>query len=109
MEREGAIDDYRSHHARIPDDLAATFARIGIRLKLVTAEWNEYRTRLQAGDAPMALFGWTGDNGDPDNFLGVLLSCAGVGEANRAQWCNEEFTDLINQAMRLGSADAPDW
>jgi dipeptide transport system substrate-binding protein len=28
----------------------------------------------------------------------VLLSCAGVGEANRAQWCNEEFTDLINQA-----------
>lgn len=28
--RDGAVDDYRSHHARIPDDLATTFARIGI-------------------------------------------------------------------------------
>ncbi len=36
--REGAVDDYRSHHARIPDDLAATFARIGIR------DWTIWRS-----------------------------------------------------------------
>ena len=36
--REGAIDDYRTNHARIPDDLAATFARIGIH------EWTIWRS-----------------------------------------------------------------
>ena len=31
------------------------------------------------------MLGWTGDNGDPDNFLAVLLGCDAVGGANRAQ------------------------
>ncbi len=44
------------------------------------------------------LLGWTGDNGDPDNFLAVLLGCDAVGGSNRAQWCNEEFDDLIQKA-----------
>jgi len=44
------------------------------------------------------LLGWTGDNGDPDNFLAVLLGCDGVGGSNRAQWCNEEFEALIQDA-----------
>ena len=34
----------------------------------------------------------------PDNFLGVLLGCAAVGTNNRAQWCNEPYDDLIQQA-----------
>ena len=35
----------------------------------------------------MALYGWTGDNGDPDNFLDVLLGCtaARIGGNNIAQ------------------------
>ena len=44
------------------------------------------------------LQGWTGDNGDPDNFLAVLLGCDAVGNSNRAQWCNKEFDDLIQKA-----------
>ena len=44
------------------------------------------------------LLGWTGDNGDPDNFLAVLLGCDGVGGSNRAQWCYQPFQDLIQKA-----------
>ena len=44
------------------------------------------------------LLGWTGDNGDPDNFLAVLLGCDGVGGSNRAQWCYQPFEDLIQKA-----------
>lgn len=29
--RDGAIEDYRTHHARVPDELRALFARAGIR------------------------------------------------------------------------------
>lgn len=44
--------------------------------------------------------GWTGDNGDPDNFLYVLLSCDAVGGSNRSQWCNKNFDDLLIKARR---------
>jgi dipeptide transport system substrate-binding protein len=44
------------------------------------------------------MLGWTGDNGDPDNFLDTLLGCDAVGGNNRAQWCNEEFDALVKKA-----------
>ena len=43
---------------------------------------------------------WTSDNGDPDNFLYVLLSCDGVGGSNRAQFCNKDFDNLLLSAKK---------
>ena len=55
---------------------------------------------MEPGRDGAVILGWTGDNGDPDNFLSVLLSCdsAGEGGANRAFWCNEEFSALLKDA-----------
>jgi dipeptide transport system substrate-binding protein len=62
-------------------------------------EWGEYLKRSKDKDRKGAvLLGWTGDNGDPDNFLAVLLGCDAVGGSNRAQWCHQPFEDLIQQA-----------
>ena len=44
------------------------------------------------------MLGWTGDNGDPDNFLATLLGCDAVGGNNRRPWCNKEFDDLVTKA-----------
>ena len=57
---------------------------------------------MEAGRDGAVILGWTGDNGDPDNFMGVLLSCASAqpGGANRAFWCNEEFSALLSQAKQ---------
>ncbi len=40
----------------------------------------------------MALLGWTGDNGDPDNFF-FLRGCTGAREGgqNIPKWCNKDF------------------
>jgi ABC-type transport system substrate-binding protein len=48
------------------------------------------------------MLGWTGDNGDPDNFLWVLLSkqAAEKPAGNIAFWKNDEFTDLIAEAKQ---------
>lgn len=36
--RDGAVDDYRTHHRVIPDDLVATFARLGVH------DWTIWRS-----------------------------------------------------------------
>jgi dipeptide transport system substrate-binding protein len=91
---------YNPNGKRMAEMIEADLARIGIRARLVTEEWNEYRARLQAGEPSMALYGWTGDNGDPDNFLNVLLGCtsARVGGNNIAKWCDREYDGLVMRA-----------
>ena len=44
--------------------------------------------------------GWTGDNGDPDNWLGVLLTCKAVNGNNYSRWCNKDFDKLVNDAVK---------
>jgi dipeptide transport system substrate-binding protein len=43
------------------------------------------------------LIGWTGDNGDPDNWLGTLLGCDAVNGSNFSHWCYKPFNDLVEQ------------
>jgi dipeptide transport system substrate-binding protein len=98
---------YNPNGKRIAEMIQADLAQIGVRLRLVTDEWNRYRARLQAGEAPLGLFGWTGDNGDPDNFLDVLLGCtaARVGGNNVAKWCNGDYDALVTQAKTSPAQD----
>ena len=82
--------------------MQADLAKIGVRVKLVTFDWPTYLKKSSAGEHDMLQLGWTGDNGDPDNFLHVLLGCQGVGAgSNYARWCDKDFDSLINQAKVL--------
>lgn len=90
---------YNPNARRMAEIIQADFSKVGVKADIVSYEWGEYLERSKAEDRDGAiLMGWTGDNGDPDNFLAVLLGCDGVGNANRAQWCNKEFDDLIKKA-----------
>ncbi|MET7241998.1 ABC transporter substrate-binding protein [Methylobacterium sp. EM32] len=94
---------YNPNGRRVADMIQADLARIGVRLRLLTDEWSAYRAKMLAGVPAMALFGWTADNGDPDNFLGVLLGCipARPGGSNVARWCDPAFDALVTRARRL--------
>ena len=90
---------YNPNARRMAELIQADFAEVGVEAEIVSYEWGEYLERSSDVERDGAvLLGWTGDNGDPDNFLAVLLGCDAVGGSNRAQWCNEEFNDLIQQA-----------
>jgi dipeptide transport system substrate-binding protein len=93
---------YNPNGKRAAEMIAADLARVGLRLKLRTADWSSYRAKLLAGETPMALFGWTGDIGDPDNFLDVLLGCTSArpGGNNIAKWCDRGYDDLVSRAKR---------
>ena len=72
--------------------------KIGIKANIVSYEWGEYIKRAKNGEHDAMIYGWTGDNGDPDNWLGVLYSCAAVKGSNYAKWCNPAYDKLVQQA-----------
>jgi dipeptide transport system substrate-binding protein len=72
--------------------------KVGIKANIVSYEWGEYIKRAKNGEHDAMIYGWTGDNGDPDNWLGVLYSCAAVKGSNYAKWCNPEYDKLVQQA-----------
>ena len=53
----------------------------------------------------MALLGWTGDNGDPDNFLFVLLdkTAAEKPAQNIAFYRSDELHELLVRARQMPS------
>ena len=100
---------YNPNGKRMAEMMQADLAKVGITAELKTFEWGEYRKRLQAGEHQMGLLGWTGDNGDPDNFF-FLFGCPDGKPAgqNLAKWCSKDYdADLVearntaDQAKRI--------
>ncbi|SOD97087.1 ABC transporter substrate-binding protein [Caenispirillum bisanense] len=89
---------YNPNARRMAEVIQSDWEKIGVKAEIVSYEWGEYLKRSKEGEHQTLLLGWTGDNGDPDNFLYTLLSCDAVGSANRARWCDEEFDKLVKQA-----------
>jgi dipeptide transport system substrate-binding protein len=95
---------YNPNAKRMAEMVQADLAKVGINVTLVSYEWGEYRKRMQAGEHQMGFLGWTGDNGDPDNFLAVLLGCNKEGKPNAnniPKWCNTQFQADIGKAVEV--------
>jgi dipeptide transport system substrate-binding protein len=94
---------YNPNAKRIAELMQADLAKVGIKAEIKTYEWGEYRKRAQAGEHQMAQLGWTGDNGDPDNFLNTLLGCdsAKTNGSNIAKFCYQPFEDLVQKAKHV--------
>ncbi len=90
---------YNPNARRIAEIVQANLADIGVTAEIVSYDWGTYLDKVDAGEHMMGMLGWTGDNGDPDNFLFVLLSeAAADAGGNIAFWRNAQFNDLIVQA-----------
>lgn len=97
---------YNPNARRMAELIQADWAKIGVEAEIVSFEWGEYLKRSKLGEHDTVLLGWTGDNGDPDNFLFVLLGCeAAKDSANRARWCHQPFDDLLVQAKRTSDVE----
>jgi dipeptide transport system substrate-binding protein len=95
---------YNPNAKRIAELMQADLAKIGVKAEIKSFEWGEYRKRMEAGEHQMGMLGWTGDNGDPDNFLHTLLGCASAQSAsgsNIAKFCYKPFDDLVVKAKTV--------
>ncbi len=92
---------YNPNGMKVGEAVQADLKKVGIDVELVTFEWGTYLKKQREQDPSMDLFqlGWTGDNGDPDNFLAVLLD--GYADPNiRTQWKNIEYHEIITRAKQ---------
>jgi len=92
---------YNPNARRMAEMIQADWKKVGVDAKIVSYEWGEYLQRMRKGEDPSGMMGWNGDNGDPDNFLGTLLSCAAKEQgSNYAKFCYEPFDKLIREAVQ---------
>jgi peptide/nickel transport system substrate-binding protein len=100
---------YNPDGVKIGEAMAADLAKVGIKAKVVTYEWGTYlkRQREQPEDMDLFQLGWTGDNGDPDNFLAVLFD-GKASTAIRTQWINDKYHDLMVKGRETIDQDKRD-
>ncbi|MBC7427459.1 MAG: ABC transporter substrate-binding protein [Bacteriovorax sp.] len=90
---------YNPNGKKMGELMQADLAKIGVKVKLISYDWPTYLEKSKTGQHQMIQMGWTGDNGDPDNFFGVLLGCASVKSgSNYPRWCDQKFNKLIDDA-----------
>ncbi len=97
---------YNPNGKKLGELIQEDLKKIGIQVELKTYKWATYLEKGSKGEHEMIQLGWIGDNGDPDNFLAVLLSCDSVkAGSNYARWCNKNYSKLVSKAKTLNSKD----
>ncbi len=97
---------YNPNARRMAEMIQSDWAKVGVKSKVVSYEWGEYLKRAKDGEHQTVMMGWTGDNGDPDNFMATLFSCAAkVQGSNYSKWCYKPFEDLIQPARITADHD----
>jgi oligopeptide transport system substrate-binding protein len=76
---------------------------LGINVTLENQEWQTYLSNRNAGNFTIARAGWVGDYQDPNTFLDMFITGAGM---NGGRYSNDTYDLLINEAARM--ADGPD-
>ena len=89
---------YNPNAKLMAEMLQSDWTKIGINAKIMTYEWGEYIKRSKGGENGAMLIGWSGDNGDPDNWLGTLFGCDAIEGNNFSKWCNPQFDKLVKAA-----------
>jgi peptide/nickel transport system substrate-binding protein len=90
---------YMPDAAKVAEVIKKNLEDVGIPAKIVSFEWATYLEKAKNGEADAFMLGWTGDNGDADNFIYTLLDKDNIGSNNYAYYSNDEVHDLLIAAQ----------
>ncbi|WP_339494033.1 ABC transporter substrate-binding protein [Pseudomonas sp. RA_105y_Pfl2_P56] len=91
---------YNPNAKLMAEMLQSDWKKIGLNVKIQSYEWGEYIKRSKGGENQAMIIGWSGDNGDPDNWLNVLFGCDSLSGNNFSKWCDKKFDGLVKEAKR---------
>ena len=92
---------YMPEPMKVAEVIQADLREVGLDVEIRTMEWGTYLDYLQNLNAQASLIGWSGDNGDPDNFLYVLLDkeAARIPAQNYSAYKSEELHEVLVAAQ----------
>jgi len=90
---------YMPEAQKVAEVIQESLSKIGIKAKIQSVDWATYLEKARKGELDIFMLGWTGDNGDPDNFIYTLLDKDSIGSNNYAQYSNDELHDILIEAQ----------
>ncbi|MER1957604.1 MAG: ABC transporter substrate-binding protein [Solibacillus sp.] len=90
---------YMPDGAKVAEVIQKNLEDVGMKSKIVSFEWATYLDKAKNGEADAFMLGWTGDNGDADNFIYTLLDKDNIGSNNYSYYSNDEVHDLLIKAQ----------
>ncbi|MGE5675636.1 MAG: ABC transporter substrate-binding protein [Mycobacterium leprae] len=92
---------YNPEGDKLAEAIQAELAKAGIDVKITTLPWTQYKDAVRVdGKGDAYLFGWIGDNGDPDNFLYVHFHSS-QSALNIGKYKNDKVDQLLKQAQQV--------
>lgn len=82
---------YMPDPRRVAELIAGDLQKVGVTVVLHTIDFTSYRDRLKRNQLQAWLYGWTGDNGDPDNYLCVFF----CNTAQNGAWSDVNAQDTV--------------
>ena len=88
---------------RMAELIASDLQKIGVTVVLRTIDFTSYRDRLKRNQLQAWLYGWTGDNGDPDNFLCVFF----CNTTQNGAWSDVNAQDAVHLLREAAAETEP--
>ncbi len=99
---------------KLTEAIQGYFSKVGVECTIDPYDWTTYKEKTIAGDYDICFYGWSGDNGDPDNFMNLMSDTnAGMNVARFNLAKNDddkaaykEYVEMISNAAKEPSGDS---
>src|SRR5579871_872638 len=93
--------------AKVAEAIQGDLARVGVRLTIRQMDFAAFLSTVRkASFSGMASSGWSGDNGDPDDFMQPLYGCTAFDTGNSSHYCNKQVDAWFAEGLRTTSEAA---
>jgi ABC-type transport system substrate-binding protein len=89
----------------VAESLKASYADVGITLKLRPLKWDEFGKRLLAGRSQVFLVGWAADYPWMDNFLYTMFHSGSSATTSCTFYSNPEVDAVLDRARSTADGD----
>ena len=90
---------YMPEAQKVAEVVQESFSKIGVKVNIKTEDWATYLDNAAKGKFDAYMLGWTGDNGDADNFLYNLLDKDSIGANNYSRYSNDKVHEILIKAQ----------
>lgn len=95
---------YNTRGQALAETIQGYLDKVGVKMIIDTYDWTTYKSKVQTESFDICFYGWTGDNGDPDNFMNLLADSNW--SMNVARFDDPAYKALIKKGLE--TPEGPD-